>query len=185
MEATKKTAEKKKPAVAVKAKSADGAAKPAKAPVVKVVKPASASKTKSGSVETSIKVPAGAFYGTGKRKTSIAKVWLFKGNGTIVINGQAIGDYLPTDIEVKQVLRPLQILGLADQYDAKIVVLGGGLMGQAGAAQHGISRALLRVSPDNRKPLKDEGFLTRDPRVKERKKYGRKRARKGFQFRKR
>lgn len=134
---------------------------------------------------TGLKVPAVSYYGTGKRKTSIAKVWLFPGTGVIEINGQSAEEYLPTEIEVKQVRRPLEIIGVLGKFDAKISVIGGGLMGQAGAAQHGISRALLLVDVENRKPLKEEGFLTRDPRVKERKKYGRKRARKGFQFRKR
>jgi len=134
---------------------------------------------------TGLKVPAGAFYGTGKRKTSIAKVWLFPGTGVIEINGMSSEAYLPTEIEVKQVNKPFEVVGLLGKFDARVSVLGGGLMGQAGAVQHGISRALLLVTAENRKPLKDEGFLTRDPRVKERKKYGKKRARKGFQFRKR
>ncbi|NDC83063.1 30S ribosomal protein S9 [bacterium] len=132
-----------------------------------------------------LKVPASSVYGTGKRKSSIAKVWLFPGTGIVEINGMSASEYLPTPIEVKQVLRPLETLNLVGKYDLRITVLGGGLMGQAGAAQHGVARALLEVNPEFRKTLKDEGFLTRDPRVKERKKYGRKRARKGFQFRKR
>jgi small subunit ribosomal protein S9 len=146
-------------------------------PAKDVVRPA---KIKAG-----LKVPSVSFYGTGKRKTSIAKVWLFPGSGLIEINGQTAEAYLPTEIEVKQIRKPLDVVGVFGKFDVKISVLGGGLMGQAGAVQHGISRALLLVDPENRKALKEEGFLTRDPRVKERKKYGRKRARKGFQFRKR
>lgn len=141
--------------------------------------------TRSSKVKTGLKVPALSFYGTGKRKTSIAKVWLFPGTGVIEINGHSAEAYLPTEIEVKQIRKPLEVVGVFGKFDIKISVLGGGLMGQAGAVQHGISRALLLVDAENRKALKEEGFLTRDPRVKERKKYGRKRARKGFQFRKR
>ncbi len=152
----------------------DKAIKQAKVPVVL-----------SDSKPLFLKVPNGSAYGTGKRKTSIARVWVFPGNGSVEINGQSLAHYLPTDIEVKHVLKPLVKLGLDASFSVKITVLGGGLIGQAGAAQHGIARALLIVNPDYRKALKEEGFLTRDPRVKERKKYGKKRARKGFQFRKR
>jgi small subunit ribosomal protein S9 len=159
--------------------------KEAKAKSEKVTKPAKVVAKKDSPVPTVLKVPTGSAYGTGKRKTSIARVWVFPGSGTIEINGQSLSEYLPTDIEVKHVVKPLAKLGLESSYDVKVSVVGGGLIGQAGAAQHGIARALLLVNPEFRKALKEDGFLTRDPRVKERKKYGRKRARKGFQFRKR
>lgn len=141
--------------------------------------------SKSKKSEAGLKVPSGAFYGTGKRKSSIAKVWIFPGEGRIEVNGVDVADYVPTEVELRQVKRPLEKVGVSSRFDVRVSVVGGGLMGQAGAIQHGISRALLLADAEFRKPLKDEGFLTRDPRVKERKKYGRKRARKGFQFRKR
>ncbi len=139
-------------------------------------------KTSAGSVS---KIPTASFYGTGKRKSAIAKVWIYKGTGKVTINKQPAIEYVKSDLLVSQILKPLKQLSLEGSYDCTITCLGGGLVGQVGACQLGISRALLCVSTEYRKPLKVEGFLTRDPRVKERKKYGRKRARKGYQFRKR
>jgi small subunit ribosomal protein S9 len=169
------------------------AEKPKKAKVETKVKEAVAEKP-AKSVETvkvatpkavTDKIPAQSFYGTGKRKSAIAKVWIYKGTGKITINKQPAVDYVKSDLLVTQILRPLKQLSLESSYDCTITCLGGGIVGQVGACQLGIARALLLASSDNRKPLKVEGFLTRDPRVKERKKYGKKRARKGFQFRKR
>lgn len=132
-----------------------------------------------------VKIPVESFYGTGKRKSAIAKVWLFGGSGKYFINENPANVYLKQEVLAQLVIRPLKQLGLDNKYDVVISVLGGGLVGQADACQLGIARALLELNPEFRKPLKDAGFLTRDPRVKERKKYGRKKARKGFQFRKR
>lgn len=174
MTETKTASKTKKPA----------AAKPAAAKVetkaVKKVEEKSTSKSKSV-----VKIPSESFYGTGKRKSAIAKVWIFKGKGNVTINAQTAAEYLGTEILAAQVTKPLRKLSLETQYDCRITCLGGGLVGQVGACQLGIARALLTVNPEYRKPLKEDGFLTRDPRVKERKKYGRKKARKGFQFRKR
>ncbi len=170
-------------------KAADKTKKPAAKPAavakpkVETVKVAEKPTTKTKS--NTPKIPTDSFYGTGKRKSAIAKVWIFKGKGMVYINDQPAAEYLGTEILSAQVTKPLKKLALEAQYDCKITCLGGGIVGQVGACQLGISRALLTVNPEYRKPLKEEGFLTRDPRVKERKKYGRKRARKGFQFRKR
>lgn len=131
------------------------------------------------------KLPSETYYGTGKRKSAIARVWIFKGNGQVTINKQPSLDYVGTDILADEIVTPLKVLGLDQEYSCQITVSGGGIVGQVGACRLGISRALLVLNPEYRKDLKEQGFLTRDSRIKERKKYGRKRARKGFQFRKR
>ncbi len=125
------------------------------------------------------------YYGTGHRKSAIAKVWLVPGQGNVTINGVPMSEYLGRKSLELQVLQPLEAVGALGAYDVIAHVSGGGIAGQAGAVRHGIAKALLEVSPDMRTPLRRQGFLTRDPRVKERKKYGRKRARRGFQFSKR
>tara|TARA_B100001113_G_C20914558_1_gene537275 strand:+ start:297 stop:722 length:426 start_codon:yes stop_codon:yes gene_type:complete len=132
-----------------------------------------------------IKIKNGSFYGTGKRKSAVAKVWLVEGKGTLVINKILGRDYLGSDILFERALAPLEAVKLNDKYDVVATVIGGGLVGQADAILLGVSRALLQVNPEYRSALKELGLLTRDSRVKERKKYGRKRARKGYQFRKR
>ena len=132
-----------------------------------------------------LKVPQGSFYGTGKRKSAIARVWLFSGKGKIQINDKELVDYLGSDVLNNTLVKPLEILGLSSKYDVVIKAKGGGLVSQTDAALLGVARALLIVNPEFRAKLKENGFLTRDPRVKERKKYGRKKARKGYQFRKR
>jgi len=137
------------------------------------------------SKKLSLKVPKDFFYGTGRRKTAIAKAWLFKGNGSISVKNKDLNSYFKSPILVQTVLKPLQKLGLEGKYSAKISPLGGGLVGQADAAQLAITNAILNMNSEFRKSLKEEGLLTRDPREKERKKYGRKKARKGFQYRKR
>lgn len=147
-------------------------------PVKTVVKETSEKKEVS-------KIPKESFYGTGKRKSAIAKVWIFKGTGKVIINKMPSVEYVGSEVLASQILKPLRKLALEAQYDCRITCLGGGIVGQVGACQLGIARALLLVNSEFRKPLKEDGFLTRDARVKERKKYGRKRARKGFQFRKR
>lgn len=125
------------------------------------------------------------FYGTGRRKTSVARVRLIPGNGKIVVNGREIAEYFGRDVLRTIVRQPLVLTNTEDKYDVMVNVHGGGTTGQAGAIRHGISRALLHVEGDLRTTLKRAGFLTRDPRMKERKKYGFKKARKRPQFSKR
>lgn len=125
------------------------------------------------------------YYATGRRKNAIARVWLTPGNGTIEINGKPAEAYLGRKVLSMMVESPLKQVGLDGQIDVKAICHGGGLAGQAGAVKLGIARAVLEMAPDLRVPLRRMGFLTRDPRVKERKKYGRKRARRGFQYVKR
>ncbi len=128
---------------------------------------------------------AQSFYGTGRRKTSIARVFLRPGQGQITINKRTFADYFPRESLRLQVVQPLELTGTAAQLDVKANVRGGGLSGQAGAVRHGIARALLVFDEKLRSQLKRAGFLTRDPRMKERKKYGQPGARKRFQFSKR
>ncbi|MCC8121762.1 MAG: 30S ribosomal protein S9 [Oscillospiraceae bacterium] len=126
------------------------------------------------------------FYGTGRRKSSVARVHLFEGGtGSITINGRSIDDYFGLETLKMVVRQPLNTVGLVDRVDIEATVSGGGVSGQAGALRHGIARALLEVNPDYRAALKAAGFLTRDPRMKERKKYGLKAARRAPQFSKR
>jgi small subunit ribosomal protein S9 len=125
------------------------------------------------------------FLGTGRRKTSIARVRLAAGNGKITVNGRTFENYFPVDTLRATVTQPLQLTGTAEKVDARINVSGGGPSGQAGAVRHGIARALLQFDANLRGPLKAEGLLTRDPRMKERKKYGQPGARKRFQYSKR
>ena len=125
-------------------------------------------------------------YGTGRRKSSVARVHLFPGGtGTIMINGRDIDDYFGLETLKYIVRQPLNKTDTAGKVDINATVKGGGVSGQAGAIRHGISRALLLVDESYRQPLKDAGFLTRDPRMKERKKYGLKAARRAPQFSKR
>lgn len=125
------------------------------------------------------------YYATGKRKNARAKVWLVPGSGNITVNKRTLAEYVGRRTLEMIVRQPLELVNLSDAYDVRVTALGGGTAGQAGAMRHGIARALLGVDPELRVPLKRAGFLTRDPRVKERKKVGRKRARRGFQFSKR
>jgi small subunit ribosomal protein S9 len=126
------------------------------------------------------------YYATGHRKNATAKVWLIPGgDGTITVNGKTLPDYVQRRSLELIVMQPFQMTETEGQFDIKAKVLGGGISGQAGALRHGISKALIAANPELRPPLRRNGFLTRDPRVKERKKYGRKRARRGFQFSKR
>jgi small subunit ribosomal protein S9 len=125
------------------------------------------------------------FLGTGRRKTSVARVRLTSGTGKITVNGRTFETYFPMDALRGTVMQPLTITGTSDKYDVRVNVSGGGPAGQAGAVRHGISRALLLVDAALRPALKAEGFLTRDPRMKERKKYGQPGARKRFQYSKR
>ena len=126
------------------------------------------------------------FYGTGRRKSSVARVHLFpNGTGTITINGRDIDDYFGLDTLKLLVRQPLNLVGLIGKVDIVVTVTGGGVSGQAGAIRHGISRALVTLNPEHRASLKAAGFMTRDPRMKERKKYGLKAARRASQFSKR
>jgi small subunit ribosomal protein S9 len=125
------------------------------------------------------------FYGTGRRKESVARVRLVAGDGRIVINGRNIDDYFGLETLKAIVRQPLVLTNTTDRYDVLVNVAGGGFTGQAGAIRHGIARALLKVDPELRPSLKKAGFLTRDPRMKERKKYGLKAARRAPQFSKR
>lgn len=121
----------------------------------------------------------------GRRKTSVARVFLTKGKGQITINKQTVKDYFPEGNYDMVINQPLETIGEQGSYDIKVNVYGGGLSGQAGAIRHGIARALDELDEKNHKGLKDNGYLTRDPRMVERKKYGQKKARKKFQFSKR
>ena len=126
------------------------------------------------------------YYATGHRKNATAKVWLRPGGtGEITVNDRRLADYVQRRTLEVIVMQPLQVTETAGQFDVQAKVLGGGVSGQAGALRHGISKALVQAIPELRPPLRRGGYLTRDPRVKERKKYGRKRARRGFQFSKR
>ncbi|MDA3128951.1 30S ribosomal protein S9 [Aliibacillus thermotolerans] len=125
------------------------------------------------------------YYGTGRRKNSVARVFVVPGDGKITINGRDIDDYFNLETLKLVVKQPLVETGTEGQYDLKVTVKGGGFTGQAGAIRHGLARALLEVDPDFRKPLKAAGYLTRDARMKERKKYGLKGARRAPQFSKR
>ena len=128
---------------------------------------------------------AARFYGTGRRKKSIARVYLVPGKGNITINKRTIDEYFGLETLKVIVRQPLTLTETVDKYDVLVNVHGGGYTGQAGAIRHGISRALLQVDADYRPALKKAGFLTRDPRMKERKKYGLKAARRAPQFSKR
>jgi len=125
------------------------------------------------------------FYATGKRKNSIARVWMMPGNGKITINDKPMDQYFGRDVLKMIIRQPFEVTGTVDKFDVLISVFGGGNSGQAGAIRHGISKALLAVDAESRVKLRKEGLLTRDPRAKERKKYGQKGARARFQFSKR
>ncbi len=131
------------------------------------------------------KKAAVTYLGTGRRKSSVARVYLTPGSGVISVNDKTLDEYLPLETLRMVVRSPLVLTETLSTYDIKINVFGGGYTGQSGAMRHGISRALLEVSPDFRPALKAAGFLTRDPRAKERKKYGLKGARRAPQFSKR
>ena len=125
------------------------------------------------------------FYGTGRRKDSVARVRVYQGTGKVTINDRDIDNYFGLETLKLIVRSPLVLLGLEGKYDVVVRVSGGGVSGQAGAIRHGLSRALLQFNPELRATLKKAGFLTRDPRMKERKKYGLKAARRAPQFSKR
>lgn len=125
------------------------------------------------------------FYGTGKRKTSIARVWLKRGEGDIVVNKKTLDEYFKRETSKMIIKQPFELTDSLGYFDAFITVKGGGLSGQADAIKHGITKALLEFNPELRKRLKKNGLITRDSRIKERKKYGQRGARARFQFSKR
>ena len=125
------------------------------------------------------------YIGTGRRKSSVARVYLTPGKGEILVNGKTLNEYLPLETLRMVVRSPFEVTETVGQFDVKINVYGGGYSGQSGAMRHGIARALLQASDDYRPALKAAGFVTRDPRAKERKKYGLKAARRAPQFSKR
>lgn len=125
------------------------------------------------------------YFGTGRRKSSVARVVLQAGKGVITINGRAFEDYIPSAAVRLDVLQPLELTENTDKFDVNVNVFGGGITGQAGAIRLGITRALMEANPDYRATLKPAGLVTRDPRAKERKKYGLKKARRAPQFSKR
>jgi small subunit ribosomal protein S9 len=127
----------------------------------------------------------GRAYATGKRKDAVARVWVSRGAGRVIVNGKNFTEYFARPVLQMIVQQPIIAANRGGQYDINATVVGGGLSGQAGALRHGISKALVFYEPELRSVLKKQGFLTRDPRVVERKKYGRKKARRSFQFSKR
>jgi small subunit ribosomal protein S9 len=126
-----------------------------------------------------------SYYATGKRKTSVARVWMKEGSGLLVVNKRNFDDYFTLDMLKRLIMQPLDVTEKKGKFDFYINVNGGGISGQAGAIRHGISRALVAYDEELKSPLKKAGFLTRDARVKERKKYGQPGARKRFQYSKR
>ncbi|WP_041973042.1 30S ribosomal protein S9 [Geobacter sp. OR-1] len=128
---------------------------------------------------------ANTYYGTGKRKSSIARVWMKPGTGTITVNSKSLDDYFGRETSKMVVRQPLELVEKVGIFDINVTVSGGGDSGQAGAIKHGITKALLEADAELRGTLKKAGFITRDARVKERKKYGKKAARASFQFSKR
>lgn len=127
----------------------------------------------------------GRAYATGKRKNAVARVWIKPGSGKITVNGRDIEVYFARPVLRMILQQPLGVAKRVDQYDVMVSVAGGGLSGQAGAVRHGLAKALTHYEPELRSALKKEGFLTRDSRVVERKKYGKRKARRSFQFSKR
>ena len=161
------------------AEGLQGGGSPARRPEARAARPARARPLRSPMAVVS------RFYGTGRRKTSVARVWLRAGSGRILINRRAFEDYFPRETLRMVISQPLQLTNTFGQFDAIVNVGGGGPTGQAGAVRHGIARALLQFDDKLRQTLKRAGLLTRDPRMKERKKYGQPGARSKFQYSKR
>ena len=130
-------------------------------------------------------MPEKVYYATGKRKTSIARIWMKPGDGKVTVNEQDLNQYFKLDTAKMIIFQPLELTGTLGQFDIAVTVQGGGMKGQAGAIRHGITRGLLAIKNEFRESLKKAGLITRDPRKKERKKYGQKGARKRFQYSKR
>ncbi|SDX24427.1 30S ribosomal protein S9 [Roseicitreum antarcticum] len=136
-------------------------------------------------VRTPVRDSLGRAYATGKRKDAVARVWIRPGSGKVTVNGKEMKAYFARPVLQMILRQPFQVAGVTDQFDVMATVAGGGLSGQAGAVKHGISKALQLYEPSLRGALKAAGFLTRDSRVVERKKYGKAKARRSFQFSKR
>ncbi|MGI1663306.1 30S ribosomal protein S9 [Palleronia sp. KMU-117] len=135
--------------------------------------------------KTPVRDMLGRSYATGKRKNAVARVWIKPGSGKVVVNGKEMKDYFARPVLQMILRQPFTVAGVENEFDVMATVTGGGLSGQAGAVKHGISKALQLYEPSLRSPLKAAGFLTRDSRVVERKKYGKRKARRSFQFSKR
>jgi small subunit ribosomal protein S9 len=125
------------------------------------------------------------YYATGRRKTAVARTWLKPGNGEIIVNDKPVDDYFRLETAKQVMIQPLFLTNTFGAYDIRVSVKGGGILGQAGAVRHGITKALFQMNPEFRQILKKAGFVKRDPRKKERKKYGQRAARARFQFSKR
>jgi small subunit ribosomal protein S9 len=136
-------------------------------------------------VDTPAKGKSTWFYGTGRRKESVARVFLKAGTGQFTVNGRTVKSYFPNHAWEHDAIEPLKFTSLTDQVDVVVTAKGGGVGGQSGAVRMGLSRAIIKFNPELQPPLRKNGFLTRDSRMKERKKYGQKGARKRFQFTKR
>ena len=130
-------------------------------------------------------MPENLSNGTGRRKTSVARAWLRQGESKILVNNRSINDYFPREAWITHALEPLNVTNTLKKYDIIIKVNGGGLTGQAGAVRHALARALVKIDESFKKPLKSAGLLSRDPRMVESKKYGKRKARRGQQFSKR
>ena len=136
-------------------------------------------------VHEQVRDELGRSYATGKRKDAVARVWIKPGSGKVVVNGKEMNKYFARPVLQMVLRQPFEVAGVVGEFDVNATVKGGGLSGQAGAVKHGISKALQLYEPTLRAPLKAAGFLTRDSRVVERKKYGKRKARRSFQFSKR
>lgn len=152
---------------------------------LKDIKSATSVETESKSVRKSVKDKQGRAYATGKRKDAVARVWIMPGKGNITINSKSIDEYFARPVLKMVINQPFSITNRENEFDVICTVKGGGLSGQAGAIKHGISKALNEYEPELRSVLKQAGFLTRDDRVVERKKYGKAKARRSYQFSKR
>jgi small subunit ribosomal protein S9 len=152
---------------------------------LKDIKSATSVETESKSVRKSVKDKQGRSYATGKRKDAVARVWIMPGKGNITINSKSIDEYFARPVLKMVINQPFSITNRENEFDVVCTVKGGGLSGQAGAIKHGISKALNEYEPELRTVLKQAGFLTRDDRVVERKKYGKAKARRSYQFSKR
>ena len=139
----------------------------------------------NSTISEKVKIDSDSIYATGRRKRSIAKVWLQKGSGKIIVNGKNLNNYFKRDTYQMQILRPFEIINQPADYDVNCKVVGGGLTGQAGALVHGISKALVQLNSELKSALKKEKLTTRDSRSVERKKPGRAKARRSYQFSKR
>ena len=149
------------------------------------VEPAGPAEDPNAAPKEPVRDALGRSYATGKRKDAVARVWVKPGSGKVVVNGKDMAAYFARPVLQMVIAQPFTVANVSGQFDVMCTVKGGGLSGQAGAVKHGISKALSLWDPELRPSLKAAGFLTRDPRVVERKKYGRRKARRSFQFSKR